>query len=46
MEIVTIRGSDLHAVISLSNFVALTDFQTANITKHNYCLKQFMVFII
>ena len=43
MEIFTISSSDLHAIIYLSNFVAVTNFQTTNITKQIYCLKHFMV---
>jgi len=46
MEIFTISSSDLHAIICLSNFMAVTNFQTTNITKQNYCLKHFMVFIL
>ena len=32
MEIFTISSSELHAIIYLSNFIAVTNFQTTNIT--------------
>ena len=45
MEIFTKSSSELRVIIYLSNFTAVTNFQTTNITKQNYCLKQFTVFV-